>query len=566
MKSIRYVITSIGKITGHHKFKLLKILGVLIIISMASGLAFAQDDVSGGSEAPPLTEWGPLNSPSWEQTVDNGDGTYTFSQVVNNQSTPPHYNGPWYLGGWYGFGYYSWFDQDYGWQHSFPDYAAPDLLILQATLTVRAWDVDSETWHGWNGEYDGVTGDGTWLNPQILQGTNNTWSVTVFNVNPNDLMDGLLNVWLDIDMHHTQDYWATTLDYSRLDITYTYTDNNSPYQPELGISGGALECISTDDDLLVEVTGPTPADPDGDSVTYEYRWLVDVGTGFYVDDEFAGRGDHTGNSVPATDTQTGDKWKVEVTPVDEYGAKGPASEISFVTISEVCNQPPVADPNGPYLAAADSAINLYGTGSSDPDGDPLTYNWNFGDGSTGAGEITSHTYLEAGIYDACLTVTDDGGLSDTACTYVVVYDPDAGFVTGGGWIDSQAGAYRADLSLTGKANFGFVSKYKKGANVPTGQTEFQFQVADLNFHSDSYEWLVVTGGDTAQFKGEGRINGVNDGNGNPYKFKIWAIDNDPDKFRIKIWSEDDMGNEMVVYDNEFEQGISGGAIVVHTKK
>ena len=65
---------------------------------------------------------------------------------------------------------------------------------------------------------------------------------------------------------------------------------------------------------------------------------------------------------------------------------------------------------------------------------------------------------DAFIYDVCLTVYD-GYEQDTACTIAVVYDPSAGFVTGGGWIDSPEGAYIPDPSLTGKANFGFVSKY-----------------------------------------------------------------------------------------------------------
>ena len=130
------------------------------------------------------------------------------------------------------------------------------------------------------------------------------------------------------------------------------------------------------------------------------------------------------------------------------------------------------------------------------------------------------------------------------CILLVVYDPDGGFVTGGGWIDSPTGAYVSDSTLTGKANFGFVSKYKKGASVPTGQTEFQFQMADLNFHSDSYQWLVVTGSNYARYKGNGTINGVGD-----YKFMLWAGDGDPDTFRIKIWEEEESDNETVIYDN-----------------
>jgi hypothetical protein len=71
------------------------------------------------------------------------------------------------------------------------------------------------------------------------------------------------------------------------------------------------------------------------------------------------------------------------------------------------------------------------------------------------------------------------------------------------WINSQLGSYRPDQSLVGKATFGFVSKYKKGATIPEGETEFQFHVASLNFHSTVYEWLVVSGAAKAQYKGSG---------------------------------------------------------------
>jgi hypothetical protein len=145
---------------------------------------------------------------------------------------------------------------------------------------------------------------------------------------------------------------------------------------------------------------------------------------------------------------------------------------------------------------------------------------------------------------------------------VVVYDPSSGFVTGGGWIDSPLGAYAPDPSLTGKANFGFVAKYKKGANSPTGNTEFYFEAGDLRFHSNRYDWLVVNqGGSNAQFKGSGTVNGQAAPNGSPYRFMLWASDGDLDTFRIKIWHES--GGEMILYDNGAGQALGGGSIVVH---
>lgn len=179
-------------------------------------------------------------------------------------------------------------------------------------------------------------------------------------------------------------------------------------------------------------------------------------------------------------------------------------------------------------------------------------------------EASFNAPSEAGIYDLCVRGTDDAdNVGDPNCIMLVVYDPSGGFATGGGWIDSQPGAYLADVYLAGKANFGFVSKYKKGAQVPTGNTEFQFKAGNLDFHSSSYDFLVITmGGTNVQFKGSGTITGELAPSGEPYRFMIWARDNYPDTFRIKIWYEN--GGEILVYDNGFNQAIGGGSIVVHT--
>jgi hypothetical protein len=241
----------------------------------------------------------------------------------------------------------------------------------------------------------------------------------------------------------------------------------------------------------------------------------------------------------------------------------------FTIVADSFNTAPVAAPGGPYLGAINTAIPFDGSASSDVDGDPLTYAWAFGDGTNGSGAVPTHAYAATGIYDLCLTVNDGTVDSAPVCTMAVVYDPSAGFVTGGGWILSPAGAYKPDPSLSGKATFGFVSKYKKGAKVPEGNTEFHFEAGGFQFHSTAYEWLVISKDKmTAQFKGAGTVNGALDANGNAYKFMLWAGDgtgpNGVDTFRLRIWWEDADGVEHDVYDNGFGQEIGGGSIVVHT--
>ncbi len=110
----------------------------------------------------------------------------------------------------------------------------------------------------------------------------------------------------------------------------------------------------------------------------------------------------------------------------------------------------------------------------------------------------------------------------------------------------------------------------KGADVPTGQAELRSRVADLNFDSIEYQWLVVAG-TKAKFKGVGTIDGEGE-----YGFMLTATDgenkDDPDTFRIKIW--DKSAGDGVVYDNkmgepdESDAGteIGGGNIVVHKAK
>jgi hypothetical protein len=176
-------------------------------------------------------------------------------------------------------------------------------------------------------------------------------------------------------------------------------------------------------------------------------------------------------------------------------------------------------------------------------------------------------FATPGVYNVCVFAVDvagNTGLPD--CALLAVYDPNGGFVTGGGWINSPAGAYTANSSLAGKATFGFESKYQTGAAVPTGNTQFLFRLADLNFKSTSYDWLVVAGS-RAKYKGFGTINGV----GN-YGFMLSAIDGDlpggdnVDRFRIKI-----TGAGGVVYDNQIGGGddddpsmaLGGGSIVIH---
>ena len=90
------------------------------------------------------------------------------------------------------------------------------------------------------------------------------------------------------------------------------------------------------------------------------------------------------------------------------------------------NSPPTAtmstDPSGTVKAG--SPITFSAAGSSDPDGDSLTFEWDFGDGNTGTGLTTSHTYVQPGEYVVRLAV-GDGTHETTVSEAINVLDSSA---------------------------------------------------------------------------------------------------------------------------------------------
>ncbi len=245
------------------------------------------------------------------------------------------------------------------------------------------------------------------------------------------------------------------------------------------------------------------------------------------------------------------------------------------------NQGPVALANAPAPAPIGTAIGVTASISDLTTGNNPLLSWAWSrDGVTQATttfatsavtqsvSFTVPADVTSDVDEVCVWGTDVyGNVGATSCVLVVWFDPSAGFVTGGGWINSPAGAYPADPTLSGRANFGFVSKYQKGKTLPSGNTQFQFQAANLSLSSTSFQWLVVSGA-RAQFKGTGTINGTGS-----YTFLISAIDGSltggggTDKFRIKI--TDTAGN--IVYDNMMNAPetsdpttvLGGGNIEIH---
>ena len=188
------------------------------------------------------------------------------------------------------------------------------------------------------------------------------------------------------------------------DLEYvTFSNSTSPNQPPVAQAGGPY---SGSAGSAITFSGSASSDPDG-NLPLSYSWNF-------------GDGSSGGGATPTHTYATAGTYTVLLTVTDSMGASS-APDSTTATISDPpdANQPPIAEAGGPYSGTEGVAIPFDGTVSSDPEGGPLSYVWNFGDGSTGTGATPSHSYGSQGTYTAVLSVADSAGLNSAPDTAIV---------------------------------------------------------------------------------------------------------------------------------------------------
>lgn len=154
------------------------------------------------------------------------------------------------------------------------------------------------------------------------------------------------------------------------------------------------------------LNGSDSYDPDGDAL--KYYWDFGDGTR------------HERGSIARHTFKRGGIYTVSLT-VDDCRDYDCSQSVDTINIR--VNTPPVADA-GLSLACCVNTESLFdGSNSHDPDGDMLTYAWDFGDGNTAEGARVAHEYITPGRYRVSLTVDDGSGTecsSDTSNFTVTV--------------------------------------------------------------------------------------------------------------------------------------------------
>jgi hypothetical protein len=255
------------------------------------------------------------------------------------------------------------------------------------------------------------------------------------------------------------------------------------------------------------------------------------------------------NSAPFSFATEYPDWTTKIELMDKTDPNHPV-KIADVNVPPTLG--PISGPTTPVAINSQVTLSASFTDSDGPNEHKATWDW--GDNTKSdmiingvSGSFScSHKYASPGVYTVMLSLSDGKATTLAYYKFVVVYVRSGGFVTGGGWFNSQPGAYTSQSTLTGKATFGFVAEYKKGASAPSGSTEFVFRVAGLKFLSSSFDWLLVDGSN-AKYMGTGTINGKGS-----YGFMLTATDaglkSGSDTIRIKIWDKN--SNDAVIYDNK----------------
>ena len=181
-------------------------------------------------------------------------------------------------------------------------------------------------------------------------------------------------------------------------ITISVTGNTAP------VAVAEATPLSGDAPLVVNFTGSNSTD-DGTIVTYAWDFQ-DGGTSDLADPQYT--------------FNTPGEYIVSLTVTDDGGLTG--TDTVTITVTDP-NQAPVAVAEAtPTSGVAPLAVNFTGSNSTD-DGTIVTYAWDFQDGGTSSEADPQYTFNTAGNYDVTLTVTDDGGLTDTDTITIVVSDP-----------------------------------------------------------------------------------------------------------------------------------------------
>ncbi|HSR53629.1 MAG TPA: PKD domain-containing protein [Acidobacteriota bacterium] len=271
--------------------------------------------------------------------------------------------------------------------------------------------------------------------------------------------------------------------------TFAPADGEHRFMPSAAINAagdlGIGYMISSENTFVSTAAAGQSAAASGSGLLDSAELICAAGSGVQTD--VARAGDYSSTSVdPVTDTF----WHTN----EVFVATGDFQWSTFICEFSVGeggggNIPPTASFT---FDCTDLSCDFDGSASSDSDGSIANYAWNFGDGNSGSGPTVSHTYASGGDFTVTLTVTDDGGASDSDSQLVSVSAPGGGItLTANGF--KQQGRHNIDLSWSG-ATSANVDIFRNGVLIATTANDGAFTDATGQRGGATYTHQVCEAG------------------------------------------------------------------------
>jgi len=306
------------------------------------------------------------------------------------------------------------------------------------------------------------TSEGVWLaswNSYDTNGQSNSFS------NPSDVaVDSSGNVFV-LD----SGYWPTPPEYRIVKL-----DNEGGFLTRWGEDG-------TDDG---QIKTPTGIAVDSSGYVYVIDWWQDYNSWPPVTYHRIQKFDNDGNFEDRWDFEDGHAngelyWpqriavdssgNIYVADTGNHRIQELDSDGQFIDYIPTLNQSPIADAGSDQTAIVGETVTFDGSGSSDPDGSIVSYDWDFGDSVTETGGITTHSYSSGGTYEVTLMVTDDDEATDTDTTIVTVQTPEEAIQDLISDVEGMNLAKGVENSLTSKLEGAIASLSRNQKNVATKQ-------------------------------------------------------------------------------------------------
>jgi parallel beta-helix repeat protein len=186
--------------------------------------------------------------------------------------------------------------------------------------------------------------------------------------------------------------------YDRYPLINQVNPPTGPNSPPVANAGTDLNIFLGE---TAQLDGSNSYDPEGDALNCYW--------------DFGDSSQYSQSVSPTCNYKKTGVYNATLTVWDVY--RNVDSDTCKITVVEVPNFPPVVNTNIHFTLNEGENITFHAN-ASDANGDPLTYDWDFGDGNISSLVNTSHIYQDNGLYNVTLTVTDDSGAS--AISHILV--------------------------------------------------------------------------------------------------------------------------------------------------